>query len=1321
MADKIKGLSVKIGGDTSGLAAALKDINTRSKTLQTDLKTVDRLLKLDPSNTVLVAQKQDLLTKSIEATKDKLKELEKAEEAVQKGFEDGTINREEFLEFQKVLVNTKKNLSDLEQKEQEAQESTKNLGSESSNAQKHINGLSDDAKDAEKNVHNLGDKATDTKDDIKGLGNQSLKSGDIMKESLKAEAIVSGLKLIGNAAKDVSSAVIGVGSDFEASMSQVAATMGMSAEDVRSGSGEFKKLESAAEEMGATTKYTSAEAAEALNYLALAGYDANKSVETLPKILTLAQAGGMDLATTSDLVTDAMGALQLETSNLDKFTDQLAKTSQKSNTNVQQLGEGLLVVAGTSVSTGQDIEKVNTALGILANNGIKGAEGGTKLRNILLSLTAPTDKASEKIEALGLKVTDSTGQIRDIDDILSDLNGTLETMSEGERTEVLNTIFNKVDLAGVSSLLESTNGAFGDLYDNIVNSTGAASDMADTMNDNLKGKTAEVQSALEAVGIAAYKKFQVPLSKAAEKSVDVLGDFKDEITDGALSNSLDDLGDGIEHFTDVGLTTVQKVLPPFTNGLTWFLNHSELIIGGLSGIAAAMITQKVVTTVTDVIDGYKKFKKIAEEASIAQATFNGVMNASPWGAIATVAGLAIGTVATLVASSNDATDEMSYLNDEQEEVVKKSQELNKEISDNAETRQKNIDDIEATWGGYKIMAEKLYDLNEVEELSVGQKAQMKSMIDELNSVMPDLNLQLDEETGHLKTQKDVVLDLINTNLELAKVKGAQEHLSAISKDIAEAEINVERIGEEFKSTQKDYSEAIDKSSDSLKKLKKYIIETGAETEESLSRYTPDEFVNIAKDLSSASEEEAKKIDELSESYYKNKDKADETELATKKLAEEYNSSKETLDGVQKEWNITTKYIENHSEKVSETAEKTEVATEKMKVTVGKYKGQTVEIFSTAAENIRELEIQYEEQYQKRSQELKDSLDVFKAFTLDSEVTADSLLKNMESNLTGISNWSDGLNKLAERGLDEGLIQKLRDAGPTSASEVAAMTKMTDEQLDKYNQDWRTYTSKIDGIVSEELSGARTTINNEVNKAISETKKKDKPASNAGKKVGKALGDGIKTGYNESNPTNKVRGDIETLIKDVHEDYQQRLYNGFYDVGNFINEGLAAGLNQNRHKSTYEMEVLSQSVLYTGKKEFGINSPSKKFEIIADYCIQGEANGFKKGAPMLLKEIDNINHSILDRAQNIELANTIEITSSAARSIYNDSPELYPQTKSRKNPSEENTSISRENSNMTFNVTFSGVTINSDQDLEQLADKLMKIMENKTRRREAVYA
>ncbi|MGL5382481.1 MAG: phage tail tape measure protein [Culicoidibacterales bacterium] len=191
-----------------------------------------------------------------------------------------------------------------------------------------------------------------------------------------------GLGVATGAAAAVGTALIGIGTastmvgmNFEASMSQVAATMGITADEINNGSESFEMLEQAAKDAGATTKFSAGQSAEALNYLALAGYDAETAVKTLPKVLNLAAAGGLDLAYTSDLVTDGMSALGLETKDLDMFVDQLAKTSQKSNTSVGQLGEAVLTVGGTAKNMAGGVTEMNTVLGILADNGIKGAEG----------------------------------------------------------------------------------------------------------------------------------------------------------------------------------------------------------------------------------------------------------------------------------------------------------------------------------------------------------------------------------------------------------------------------------------------------------------------------------------------------------------------------------------------------------------------------------------------------------------------------------------------------------------------------------------------------------------------------------------------------------------------------------------------------------------------------------------------------------------------------------------------------------------------------------------------------------------------------------
>lgn len=177
-------------------------------------------------------------------------------------------------------------------------------------------------------------------------------------------------------------------------------------------------------------------------------------------MLNLAAASGLDLAYASDLVTDSMAALGMETSELDNYIDEMAKTSQKSNTSVAQLGEATLVCAGTVSLTGQSLETMNTALGVLANNGLKGAEGGTHLRNVLLSLSAPTDKASDAIDNLGLQVYDSEGKMRDLNDIMIDMNSLMSDMTQEKKTNLIKTIFNKTDVAAVNALLKSTNGEY---------------------------------------------------------------------------------------------------------------------------------------------------------------------------------------------------------------------------------------------------------------------------------------------------------------------------------------------------------------------------------------------------------------------------------------------------------------------------------------------------------------------------------------------------------------------------------------------------------------------------------------------------------------------------------------------------------------------------------------------------------------------------------------------------------------------------------------------------------------------------------------------
>lgn len=779
MAKTYKGITIEFGANTSSLSKALNSVDAQSKNLNASLKSVNELLKLDPKNTEFLEKKQKLLAQTVEVTTKRLKVLKEAEDQVEKQFKNGDIGLDEYTSFNKELIKTKQKLESVKQ-EQES----------------------------------LSGKVKNTNTAIGEMGNTSVKTGDIMKANLASEAIVSGLKAIANGAKELSKAIVQVGSDFEASMSQVAATMG-----IDKTTADYKKLEQSAKDMGATTKYTASEAADALNYLALAGYDANKATETLPKILTLAQAGGMDIATTSDLVTDAMGQLQMETSELDTFIDQMAKTSQKSNTNVQQLGEAFLTVGGAAVTTGQDVDKVSTALGILANNGKKGEEGGTALRNILLSLTAPTAQAEAELKNLGVSVADSKGNIKDINVVMSELNKSLAGMSESSKTQALSTIFNKRDLSGVQALLASTNGEFSKLYEEIKNSSGAAEQMADTMNDNLKGRLAETKSVLEAIGIASYEKFQEPLKSSFSIINTELGKFKGEISDGELGKSFEDLGDSLGDFVENGIEVGEKVLPKLISCLTWIMDNANIIAGALAGITAKMITQSMITTVVKTAQAFQALTTATQTATVAQEGLNVAQSANPIGLIATGIGTVIGLLVTYATTADDASEKVSKFKKENDALIE-SLEAEKKSFD------ENISSIEDEYNGYQKLSKQLYDLQDKEKLTNKEKQTMVQLVDMLNEKFPNLNLQIDEHTGLLNKDKVETDKLISSTEEYCKLLANQDRLVENYKAQSTLETKIADDTSQIEEAQKQLNEANKKKKAILDEIKGILNSEG---------------------------------------------------------------------------------------------------------------------------------------------------------------------------------------------------------------------------------------------------------------------------------------------------------------------------------------------------------------------------------------------------------------------------------------------------------------------------------------------------------------
>ena len=301
--------------------------------------------------------------------------------------------------------------------------------------------------------------------------------------------------------KTVTTPVLGLGtaavkvtSDFESAMSKVSAISGATG-------GDLDALNKKAQEMGAKTKFSATESAEAFTYMAMAGWKTEDMLSGIDGIMSLAAADGLDLATTSDIVTDALTAFGLSASDSGHFADVLAKASSNANTNVSMLGESFKYAAPVAGALGYSAEDTAIALGLMANAGIKGSQGGTALRGSLTRLIKPTDDAAALMEQYGLSMTNADGSMKSLGEVMNMLRDKLGGLTEAEQAQVAAQIFGQEAMSGMLAIINASDSDYAKLADAIYDADGAAQQMADTMLDNLSGQLTLLKSALEGLAI----------------------------------------------------------------------------------------------------------------------------------------------------------------------------------------------------------------------------------------------------------------------------------------------------------------------------------------------------------------------------------------------------------------------------------------------------------------------------------------------------------------------------------------------------------------------------------------------------------------------------------------------------------------------------------------------------------------------------------------------------------------------------------------------------------------------------------------------------
>lgn len=1168
----IKGIKVTIGGDTRELSTALKGVTADSKATAKELREVNKALKYDPTNTTLLSQKHKLLGRQISNTKERLDTLRRAQAEFSdelKGTEEGA---KQYRALEREIAITEGTLREM---------------------------------------------LVLTARDLQQTGQKIEAIGKTYTTHISAPLAGAG------------AAAVKVAADFESAMSQVQATMGITRDSMTMIDGQsvntMDALSGLAKQLGQDTAFSASQCAEALNYLALAGYDAEEMTKTLPTILNLAAAGGMELAQSSDMVTDAMSALGMDTADAEKMVDQMAKTSSTTNTSVAQLGEGILKIGATARQIKGGTAELSTALGILANNGIKGAEGGTHLRNVINSLQKSADAATGAIEGVNVAVYDSDGKMRSLNDILGDLNKSMDGMTDQQKADIIRNIFKETDLAAVNALLASTGDEWNALQQSIANSNGAAAQMAETQLDNLHGQLTLLKSALEGLGISIGE----ILLPTVKEGVETVQGWVDRF------NALDDSQKNLI----VRLGAVAAAIGPAT------------IAGGklTSAIGTGVEKYHDMEIAIGKIIGKYEAETLASGGTVtamgkAQAVMAGLLNP---------AGLVVGALGLMALGFTAARDAALNSNEGFQTVKKTADEITDSMSDTSKKLQDsfsgyddNISKIEAQKGVADRLTDSLEELANKSELTAAEQAGMKSAMDQLNAMYPGLNLYIDEATGKLSMGADEIRRYTENASNMALIdaygKAASEGLQAV----VEAEAALYEAEQKQKEVQAEVTE--------LQNAANAAQDAGTQTAIGYKGAQDNITAGMIETANALTEAQARQAE------------ADEAVKQANLTVDEANAKIQYYTDRQNELSsaigmTTAATAENVAQQDAANAQTEATAT-------GIYDVQTAytSLMTTSSEETTAWIDNANALYTSLSDGISGAMTMFDEFSGGAEMSTEQMLANLQSQIDGVTAWEENINLLMDRGINTDMLQALIDAGPSSANAVATLANMSADEFARANELWaqkldikgftNTAGTTLQNNMLSSISGATPEIVEAFNKSGSDSWAGFLRGMNAQKdatdKASREMADtainGAKNELDEHSPsrvmqgigdnagagfvlgitgkTGDVRNASIALAQAAVIDGNQLLHAGNVS-GGYLGYGLADGIYASTPAAVAAARYMAESVIAETNYILDINSPSKVFRQIGQYSGEGYAEG-------LIDEIDGVTDAVQDVMQSV---------------------------------------------------------------------------------------
>lgn len=595
----------------------------------------------------------------------------------------------------------------------EAGVGTDNLGAKSQDLADKLNTLRAKEEAAAESAEEYGDKGTS--------------SIEAVSQAFAAAKVYEALEQIKDAYMDC----IGSAGDFEASMSNVEALSGASGDQLQA-------LTDKAKEMGATTKFTAGESADALSYMALAGWDTQSMLQGISPVMELAAAANMDLASASDIVTDYLTAFGLTASDTTHFVDVMAYAMSHSNTNVEQLGEAYKACAATAKSMGYSVEETTAVLATMANAGVKGGEAGTALNAIMTRLATNTKGCADELEKYGVSIYDSQGNMNSLSDILTGLSAVWDNLTDQEQANLAKTIagtnqYSKLQtiMAGCSEQAAKGGQSFSDYASALENCSGTAGKMAGTMLDNLNGKMTLFESSADGLKIAVGEQLTPAMSDLYEVGADVL------------------------------------------SGMTEFVNDNPGVVKGITTMVG------IIGTATAGLTGYVAVAGVAKAVTAAI----GATAAASLGPIALgVAGIAAvaGAFVAVTSAADAAVEASGDWPPALDEITTAASGVTDALDDANATMQASAETTMATAGTADLYITKLEEMGDYAKLSADDQQEYRNVLTLLCDLMPDLAGYIDTTTGEIQGGTTALRGYAKAWQDSAKAQAYQEFMSDVS-------------------------------------------------------------------------------------------------------------------------------------------------------------------------------------------------------------------------------------------------------------------------------------------------------------------------------------------------------------------------------------------------------------------------------------------------------------------------------------------------------------------------------------------------------------